>query len=144
MLFRSVRRGNPQDAELRARLNPNQASTDILTARATQALTSPLSSEVGKVVQQTFGVDTFQLTPSLVDLDPLGAQTSRLNPTARLIIGKRISDRVFLTFSRSFGTTINDQVVLLEVEATDRLSWLLSRNEDTQTYAVEFRVSRSF
>ena len=141
LLLSDVRRGTQQDAEVRARLNPNQASTDILTARATEALTAPLSTEVGRVAQ-TFGVDTFQLTPSLVD--PLGSQTSRLSPTARLIIGKRISDRVFLTFSRSFGTTINDQVVMLEVEATDRLSWLLSRNEDQQTYALEFRVRRSF
>ena len=57
-------------------------------------------------------------------------QTSRLNPTARLTIGKRISDRVYLTFSRSLGTTINDQIVLLEYDESDRLSWILSRNED--------------
>ena len=53
--------------ELRALQNPNQTQTDILTARATQALAGPLSAEVGKVVEQTFGVDTFQLTPSFVD-----------------------------------------------------------------------------
>jgi hypothetical protein len=97
---------------------------------------------VGKVVEQTFGVDTFQLTPSFVD--PYNQQTSRLNPTARLTIGKRISDRVYLTFSRSLGTTINDQIVLLEYEASDRLSWILSRNEDSQTYALEFRVRHVF
>ena len=139
-LFSDVRR-NP-DVELRTQQNPNQAQTDILTARATQALAAPLSSEVGKVVEQTFGVDTFQLTPSFID--PFGQQTSRLNPTARLTIGKRVSDRVYLTFSRSLGTTINDQIVLLEYEATDRLSWIFSRNEDQQTYAIEFRVRQSF
>jgi len=68
----------------------------------TQAITGSLSSEVGKVVEQTFGVDTFQLTPSFID--PYSQQTSRLNPTARLTIGKRISERVYLTFSRSLGT----------------------------------------
>ena len=87
------------------------------------------------------GVDTFQLSPSFVD--PYSEQTSGLNPTARLTIGKRISDRVYLTFSRSLGTTINDQIVLLEYDASDRLSWLLSRNED-QTYALEFRVRHRF
>ncbi len=140
LLFSDVRRN--QDVELRAQQNPNQAQTDILTARATQALTGPISSEVGKVVEQTFGVDTFQLTPSFVD--PFGQQTSRLNPTARLTIGKRVSDRVYLTFSRSLGTTINDQIVLLEYEESDRLSWVLSRNEDQQTYAIEFRVRHTF
>ena len=144
LLLSDVRRTGVQDVapELRALQNPNQTQADILTARATQALTSPLSSEVGKVVEQAFGVDTFQLTPSLVD--PYNLQTSRLNPTARLTIGKRISDRVFLTFSRSLGTTINDQIVLLEYEESDRLSWILSRNEDSQTYAIEVRVRHVF
>ena len=97
---------------------------------------------MGKVVEEAFGVDTFQLTPSFVD--PSGQQTSGLNPTARLTIGKRVSDRVYLTFSRSLGTTINDQIVLLEYEESDRLSWILSRNEDQQTYALEFRVRHTF
>jgi translocation and assembly module TamB len=144
LLFSDVRRGTQDTApELRARLTPNQAETDILKARATQVLAAPIASEVGKVVEQTFGVDTFQLTPSL--LDPTNLQgTSRLNPTARLTIGKRISDRVYLTFSRSLGTTINDQIVLLEVEESDRLSWIVSRNEDLQTYALEVRVRHVF
>ena len=51
---------------------------------------------------------------------------------------------MYLTFSRSLGTTINDQIVLLEYEASDRLSWILSRNEDSQTYALEFRVRHVF
>jgi autotransporter translocation and assembly factor TamB len=142
LLFSDVRRNNQQDVELRALQNPNQAETDILAARATQALTAPISQEVGKVVEQTFGVDTFQLTPSFVD--PSGAQTSGINPTARLTIGKRVSDRVFLTFARSLGTSINDQIILLEYEESDRLSWIFSRNEDRQTYALEFRVRHSF
>ena len=71
-------RATPSCARCRIRTS---ASSDILTARATQLLASPISSEVGKVVEQTFGVDTFQLTPSLVD--PYSQQTARLNPSAR-------------------------------------------------------------
>jgi translocation and assembly module TamB len=144
LLFSDAQRNGPlsQAPELRALQNPTQTQTDIITTRATQALTGSLSSEVGKVVEQTFGVDTFQLSPSFID--PYSTQTSRLNPTARLTVGKRISDRVYLTFSRSLGTTINDQIVLLEYEESDRLSWILSRNEDTQTYALEFRVRHVF
>ena len=126
--------------ELRALQNPNQTQSDILRARATLMLTSPISSEVGKVLQQTIGVDTFQLSPSF--LDPNG--TSRINPTARLTIGKRISDRAYLTFSRSLNTGFNDQIIQLEFDANDRLYWLLSRNEDQQTYAIEFRVRHAF
>jgi TamB, inner membrane protein subunit of TAM complex len=143
LLFSNVQRTGTQDVapELRALQSPNQTQTDIITTRATQAITGSLSSEVGKVVEQTFGVDTFQLTPSFID--PY-SQQSRLNPTARLTIGKRISDRVYLTFSRSLGTTTNDQIVLLEIDATDRIAWILSRNEDRQTYALEFRVRHVF
>jgi translocation-and-assembly-module (TAM) inner membrane subunit TamB-like protein len=67
-----------------------------------------------------------------------------LNPTARLTVGKRVSERVYLTYSRSLGVPINDQIVLLEYEENDRLSWILSRNEDQQTYALEFRLRHTF
>ena len=144
LLFSDVRRTGTQAIapELRALQNPNQTQTDIITTRATQAITGGISSEVGKVVEQTFGVDTFQLTPSFID--PYSQQTTRLNPTARLTIGKRISERVYLTFSRSLGTTTNDQIVLLEIDESDRIAWILSRNEDRQTYALEFRVRHVF
>lgn len=140
LLFSDVRRG--QDVELRALQNPNERQTDILTTRATQLLATPISSEVGKVVEQTFRVDTFQLSPSLVD--PYSQSTTlRVNPSARVTIGKRISERVFLTFSRSISTATNDQIILLEYNESDLLSWILSRNED-QTYAIEFRVRHTF
>jgi translocation and assembly module TamB len=145
LLFSDVRRtdvdSGTSDFELRARTNPNQRQTDILTTRATQLLANPISSEVGRVVEQTFGVDTFQLMPSLID--PYSQSTNRVNPSARVTIGKRISDRVYLTFSRSLSTTTNDQILLLEYDESDRLSWILSRNED-QTYAIEVRVRHAF
>jgi len=141
LLFSDVRRNQVgQDVELRALRDANERQRDILTTRATQLLTNPLSAEVGRVVEQTFGVDTFQLTPSFID--PYQS-TNRVNPSARLTIGKRISDRVYLTFSRSLSTSINDQILLLEYDESDRLSWILSRNED-QTYAIEVRVRHSF
>jgi hypothetical protein len=134
----SVRGPAPELVRLQ---DPNRTETDILRTRATQALSNPLSSEVGRVVEQTFGVDTFQVSPSFTDPNSL---TSRLNPTARVTIGKRISDRAYLTFSRSLNSTFNDQILLLEYEATDRFYWVFSRNEDQQTYALEFRVRHSF
>jgi hypothetical protein len=143
LLFSEARRSQ-DDVELRARLDPNERPRDILTSRATQLLANPISEEVGRVVEQTFGVDTFQLTPSL--FDPYGrSEISRasINPSARVTIGKRISDRVFLTFSRSLSTSVYDQILLLEYDESDRLSWILSRNED-DTYAIEVRVRHAF
>ena len=51
---------------------------------------------------------------------------------------------MYLTFSRSLNTIVNDQIVLLEYDESDRVSWILSRNEDSQTYALEFRVRHIF
>ena len=139
LLFSDVRRAG--DAELRALQNPNERQRDILTTRATQLLANPVASEVGRVVEQTFGVDTFQVTPSLID--PYNQSTGRVNPSARVTIGKRISDRVYLTFSRSLASSLNDQILLLEYDESDRLSWIVSRNEDS-TYAIEVRVRHAF
>jgi hypothetical protein len=144
LLFSNLRRSQgPGNVELRARQNPNEREQDILTTRATQLLANPISSQVGRVVEQTFGVDTFQLSPSLIDPYTQSATNYRVNPSARVTIGKRVSERLYLTFSRSLSSSINDQILLLEYDQSDRLSWILSRNEDS-TYAVEVRVRHAF
>ena len=80
------------------------------------------------------------LTPSLIDPN---AQSSRFDPAARLTIGKRLSERLYLTYSRSVSSTTQDQIILLEYDQTDRLSWILSRNED-HTYALDIRMRHAF
>jgi len=141
LLFSDFRR-DTRTSEVRALQDPNQLERDILTTRATQWLASTISSDVSRVVEQAFGVDTFQLSPSLID--PYSQSTStRVNPSARMTIGKRVSDRVYLTFSRNLNSSQSDQILLLEYDENDRLSWILSRNED-DTYAIEFRVRHIF
>ena len=110
-----------------------------MQARVARMLVSPISGQIGEVVEQTFGVDTFQLTPLVSD--PM-QQSSRFNPSARLTIGKRISNRAYLTFSRSISST-SDQIILLEYDQTDRISWILTRNED-DSYALDIRVRKEF
>jgi autotransporter translocation and assembly factor TamB len=129
-----------RDVEFRQYSTSITPQQQLVRERATRALTGAVSSEVGRVVEQTFGVDTFQLTPSLVDPNQ---QSSRLDPGARLVIGKRLSDRLFLTYSRSLSSSTSDQIILLEYDQTDRFSWVLSRNED-RTYALDIRVRRTF
>ena len=138
LLFSDVTPG--QDVEFRRFSTDITPQQQLLRERATRALTGSLSSEVGRVVEQTFGVDTFQLTPSLVDPN---SQSSRLDPAARLTIGKRLSDRIYLTYSRSLSSSTRDQIILLEYDQTDRFSWILSRNED-RTYALDVRVRHAF
>ncbi len=139
LLFGDVR--DPRTAELLALRQPEQAEQKLLQARAARLLASPLAAEVGRVVQQTLPVDTFQITPSLGEVS--SQQAARINPTARLTVGKRLSDRVYLVFSRALSAEARDQIVLLEYTHSDRFSWVVSQNED-RTYAIDFRVRHVF
>ncbi|HWN84901.1 MAG TPA: translocation/assembly module TamB domain-containing protein, partial [Vicinamibacterales bacterium] len=138
LLFSDVTPGRDVEfARFSTDITPQQ---QLVRERATRELTGAVTSEVDRVAQQTFGVDTFQLTPSLVDPN---TQSSRFDPGARLTIGKRISNRLYLTYSRTLSSSTRDQIVLLEYDQTDQFSWILSRNEDG-TYALDVRMRRSF
>ena len=132
---------DPQSADLRAARAPELAQQQRLQAGAARLLTSSLSSGVGRVVEESFGVDTFQITPALGD--PTSRQSAQLNPTARVLIGQRISGRAHLTLSRALSGANRDLIVVLEYDQSDRLAWVLSQNED-RTYALDFRVRHAF
>ena len=78
-----------------------------------------------------------QLSPSL------GTANDPLTPTARLTIGKRLSNRAYFTYARALGTTIHDQIIVLEYDQSDRVGWVLTQTSDRQ-FSVDFRVRRSF
>ncbi len=131
---------DPQAAEIRALRAQEASRQELLQAGAARLLTSPLSSGVGRVVEESLGVDSFQITPTL---DATTQQSTQLLPTARLLIGKRISNRAHLTFSRAVSGPNRDLIVVLEYDQTDRLAWVVSQNED-RTYSLDFRVRHSF
>ena len=133
---------DPQQAEIRTLRAPEAAQQGLLMQGiGTGLLNNPVLAEVGGVVQRSFGVDTFEITPSLDD--PAAQQSTQIVPTARVLIGKRISDRAHLTFSRAVSGSNQDLIVVFEYDATDRLSWVLSQNED-RTYALDVRVRHAF
>jgi translocation and assembly module TamB len=113
----------------------------LFRERAARALTGVLSSEVSRVVEEAFRVDTFQITPSLQDPNVQSARV--VDPGMRLTVLKRLSERLYLTYSRSLSSSTRDQVILLEFDQTDRLSWILWRNEDG-IYALDWRVRKIF
>ena len=76
-------------------------------------------------------------TPLLVDPYQQGAGLS-VNPAARVTIGKRLSDRIYLTYARSLSSSTRDELILLEYDQSDTLGWVLSQNEDG-TYALDVR-----
>jgi hypothetical protein len=120
-------------------LQKEAAQRTLATTQVQYAAAGIVSAPLTKAVEQTFGLDTFQLTPN-VGYDPY----QRLSPTARLTVGKRISNKIYLTYSRSLNTPGGaDQVILLEYDQSEKLSWILSRNEDG-TYALDVRVRHVF
>jgi hypothetical protein len=127
---------NPELRALNQR-DVTQSEEQLLRAGLLQVLAGPLAAPVTRAVEQTFGINTVQLAPSL------GTQNDPLTPTARLIIGKRISDRAYLTFSRALGTTQREQIIVLEYDQSDRLGWILTQTGD-RTFSIDFRVRRSF
>ncbi len=131
---------NVENAELRSlQAGAAQASEQqLLQAAGARLLTGALSAPVGRAVEQTFGIDTVQITPMFGtgENDPLTA-------SARLIIGKRISNRAYITFARALGTASRDQILVLEYDQSDTLGWVLTQNGD-RTFALDFRVRRRF
>lgn len=136
LLFGDANRAT-QDAELRMLQGAAEERASLATSRVQQALVGTAISPVTSAVERAVGLETFQITPNFFD------PYQRVQPTARLTVGKRISEKVYLTFSRSINTPGNDLVVLLEYDQTPRLSWVLSRNEDG-TYALDARMRHAF
>jgi hypothetical protein len=132
---------NVDDADLRLR-NPataSQSERELLRAFASRLIASPISAPVGRVVEETLGFDTVQITPSI------GTESDPLNPSARLIIGKRISNRAYLTFARALGgsSAVRDQIITVEYDQNDRLGFVITQTGNN-TFAIDFRVRHIF
>jgi autotransporter translocation and assembly factor TamB len=123
---------NPNTVELRALNSSQEEQAKALSSVGVAIITSPISATVGSVIQRTTTLNA-QIVPLLGTESTL----QQLNPTARIVLGRRISNRVYLTYSRTLSGTQNE-IILVEVEQSDRVSWVLSRNED-KTFALDFR-----
>ena len=126
-------------AEQQALASSQELQQRMFQTAGAVLLTSALTSRVGDVFERTGALDTVQITPLLTSETAF----QQLDPGARITLGKRISPRVFLTYSRTLNTPQDDEIILLEYDQSDRLSWVLSRNED-RTYAIDFRLRYVF
>jgi hypothetical protein len=125
-------------AEERSLRSSQELQQQMLQTAGAALLASPLTSRVGAAVERTGAFDTVQITPILTNEEAF----QQLNPTARVTFGKRVSPRVFLTYSRTIGG-LEEEIILLEYDQSDRMSWVLSRNED-RTFALDFRLRYVF
>jgi autotransporter translocation and assembly factor TamB len=130
---------NVQDAELRA-LRPEaelEAKQALIRAAGARLIASPISAPVRRVVEETFGLDTAQVTPTI------GNENDPLQTSARLTLGKRLSPRAFLMYSRALGTADRSQIIVLEYDQSERFGFVLTQIGES-TFAVDIRVRRSF
>ena len=136
LLLSDIPPGDPELSQYAA-VQPQQ---QLLRDQLAKAITNLPLSEASRVLQEKFAVDSVQLTTTLANPN---IQSVRLDPAARVTLIKRVNTRVYLTYSRSLSSTTRDQVILVEIDQTDQLSWILSRNEDG-TYAIDLRVRKTY
>ena len=125
-------------AEQRALESADETQARMMQTAGAVLLASPVSDRLSSVVQEVLPLETVQVTPVLGN----EASLQQLDPGARIVLGKQISSRVYLTYSRVLNST-QDEIFLLEYDQNDRVSWVLSRNEN-QTFALDFRIRYVF
>lgn len=133
LLFSDITPNKDVELSQYAAITPQQ---QLLRDQITRVLTNTATGELNRALQDALAVESFQLSPTL--LDP-NQQSARLDPAAHVTILKRVGNRIYLTYSRSLSSTTRDQVIVIEIDQTEQLSWILSRNEDG-TYAVDLRL----
>lgn len=114
-----------------------QSERDLLQALTSRLLLSPVAAPVGRVAEELLGSGT-----TVAITSSIGAEGDALSAT-RVVIGRRLSSRAFLTFSRGIGSSTQDHILVFEYDQSDRLSWIITQNGD-ETFAIDFRVRRVF
>jgi hypothetical protein len=124
--------GAPLDSALLTDVQPSGADGSASVA-AEALLAGQAASLVGARVGRLFGFDRIRVEP-LTSNDEVSA--------ARITVGKRISSRLFVTYSYDPSSTAQD-IIQVEWRLSDRLQLVLTQNGD-ESYAVDVRWERRF
>lgn len=125
-------------AELRQQGDPQELQAQMLQSAMATILLSPVTANIGGAIQRATTV-TAQIVPLLYGNE---ANLQQLSPSARIVFGRRISDRVYVTYSRTLSGAQNE-VILVEIDQSEQIQWVLSRNED-RSFAIDFRLRKVF
>jgi hypothetical protein len=122
-------------AETRALTASQEAKESAMQTFAAQLVASPLTASVNSVFDRIPG--------SRISFQPiLSNESSQLTPSARITYAQQIAPRLYLTYSSTLAAGQYD-LILLEYEQNERVSWVLSRNED-RTFALDIRFRYVF
>jgi translocation and assembly module TamB len=118
--------------------SPQESQERMLRNAGAVLLTSPISSRLGNAFTEALPITSLQITPLFGN----NAALQQLDPSARITVGRRISNNVYLTYSVALNDA-QSELIMLEYDQSDRLSWVLSRNGD-RTFALDFRIRYVF
>lgn len=115
---------------------PGIESATLAGQEVTSYFTGGFTGELQARLKETFGLTRFEIQPMFLE--------GTTDPTARITVGKDLSDDLFFTYSTSL-TSIEDTLLLLRYRIDERLAILASREQDG-SYGGDFqyRTSMSF
>ena len=73
---------------------------------------------------------------------PNESSFNQLSPSTRVTSASACRRNLYMTYARDLNSS-QYEVILVEYEQSERISWILSRNED-RTFALDFRVRHVF
>jgi len=109
-------------------------TTTLPTDMAAYYFTGLISTTFGPKLQQSLGIDQLEVTPTL-----LKGQT---DPTARVTVGKRVSQDVKLVFSQDIGSTTN-QTYQVVWDATRRIR-IVAESDTESGLGGEIQYAKQF
>ena len=121
---------------------PTLASTGINTAA--EILTdSIINNPARKATDRLFGLNVFEIDPII--------SGERLNPSARLTVGRQINNRLRVTYATNLSQDQN-QVLALEYRVSNKLSFvaqyeqrpLSNVTENRNNFSLEVRFRKRF
>lgn len=113
---------------------PTLASTGINTAAEILA-DALINNPARKATDKLFGLNRFEIDPIL--------SGRRLNPTARLTVGRQINRNLLITYSTNLSEDQN-QVLALEYRVSNRLSFIAQYEQGSTTNVTNSRDNFSF
>lgn len=115
---------------------PGIEGATLAGQEVTSYFTGGFTGELQARLKETFGLTRFEIQPMFLE--------GTTDPTARITVGKDLSDDVFFTYSTSLNS-IEDSLLLLRYRIDERLALLASREEDGSYGGdIQFRTSMSF
>ncbi len=115
---------------------PGIEGATLAGQEVTSYFTGGFTGELQSRLKETFGLTRFEIQPMFLE--------GTTDPTARITVGKDLSDDLFFTYSTSL-TSIEDTLLLLRYRIDERLAVLASREEDGSYGGdIQYRTSMSF